>query len=640
MKNRQKKLICVCVCIVVMALSLLLLIFRGKGTELLDNSEIPVVDGEFVSTRDYIAPEVTLDGVLEEEQWKNASQVTYGKEETAETDVRVFYGESGIYIGAQVRDDELTAKNSRATYNSCFTVVLFASGTMTYAVDSQAVAINFDVDGNVLMKRGKSTGKWADSNLSDVVVYPGDDIPTYMEHGLSVEGTLNDNEADTGYCVEIFINYTMLELIDGSTDQDYGIYFETVYYAEAVKKLEQSSIYGLYHDTGRLEERRKINYAKYKIDGVDDDLIWKECTKYEFEGNSDYTVCNYIAEEGIYFFFNVKDDKVCADGLTVSQNDSLEIYLDIAGNGGKTPQTDDVQIRVDVAGHVQMMNGDGERWVNGPTINNILVACNIVNGRLNENADGYALEMFVPWSDLNVTKASSTVNVYFGARDWDGVVKEDGTRPRAWYGTGKDTSVPDEYLLMTKTAVNGRVSASQIVLDGVLTDLLWKDANVQLAFGGTVRILWIWTEQGCYFAMDVTDSNIVTENRRAAKNSSVEVYLDYEGNGKPLSDNNRAIIVDALGNRIVKTGANGKSYEDTGSVVKSGVIQTKTGYVAEIYVPWEEFGGSKPANMKIAFANRVFLPGETSSVWLNDGYCTDVNRPDMYAVFTDRQIAW
>ena len=627
-------------CILVILLSALLLVScKGIGTKkVLEDTEIPRVEGEFVSVRDYIVPEVTLDGVMDEEEWQNASEQSYGEIGTAPTNVKVFAGEAGIYIGAEIEDDELIARYSRTTYNSCFTVVLFASGTTTYATDEQAIAINIDADGNILMKRGKDSGKWGDIELGKLTTYPGDDIPTYFEYGVAVDGKVDDDKKDEGYSVELLINYNMLELIGGTDKQDYGMYFETVYFAGEARKLVRSDICGLYQDNGKLEKRRKINYATYSIDGLDNDAIWKKRNKYEYETNSNYTVSNYIAKEGLYLYFEVKDDKVCADGNSISQNDSLEIYLDVKNNGGKTPQEDDVQIRTDVTGGVQVMFGNGKIWKGSSTYDDIISVTRIINGKLNGAAEGYALEMFIPWKDLNVTSQPSDMKVYFGARDWDGIVKEDGSRTRPWYGTGKSASIPNDWMLMTKDFIKGRVPVSEIVLDGIVDDDLWKNANAHLAFGGTVRVLWTWTDFGCYFAMDVTDDNVVTESKRATQNSSIEIYLDYKGDGRTLSDDNRAITVDALGNLIVKTGANGKSYQDSSALVKRGATLTKTGYAVEIYVPWEEFLGEKPSNMRIAFGNRVFLAGKKSSNWLNDGYCKDVKQPDMYAVFTETSI--
>ena len=122
---------------------------------------------------------------------------------------------------------------------------------------------------------------------------------------------------------------------------------------------------------------------------------------------------------------------------------------------------------------------------------------------------------------------------------------------------------------------------------------------------------WKWTDNGCYVAFWVTDSNIVTNNAAANKNSSVEIYLDYQGDGGSIDEGNRGYIVDAAGNMMTKV-ANSGAFVNGASGAQAGVSRTTKGYFVELYIPWTEFDGVKPQKMGIALARNEYWENDTN----------------------------
>ena len=591
--------------------------------------------------------EVALDGVLDEDVWQSLSEISYSGEATS-TSVKGFYGESGIYIGAVIKDPHLTDNNSvfQSSSLELYLDTLGGSDGATSISENQ-LGIHVSCTGSIVTRVGSGT-VWKSYVLGNMDAMAGNSISYSVKHGVTFDGTVNnDTDTDTGYSVEVFVPYVFL---GGKSDVNYGIGLATIE-CEGGLRARQTKIEGLtsanpttywifQRETNSIISYEKKNYATYKVDGKDDDAIWKkDRAKYIF-ANGQVKVSNYYASEGAYFFFEVKDDKVYADegafGSKYGWDDCVLLYLDVALDGGEAPKTDDFYVVADAAGNLTVSYGKGEMWGSSVLRHNVFSGIEIINGKLNGEADGYTLELFIPWVDLGLKSAPAAMGAFFAIRDWDGEVEND-VRVSKWYGSGSSSMNISEYIKMTKDHIAGASPAPEIVLDGVLEDSLWKNAALELWFGLSTKMYWAWTENGCYIAYDVTDSYVVTDNTGANMNSSIEVYLDYQGDGGSLDSGNRGFVIDAAGNMLSKT-VSGGAYRSSGSSAQSGVAITEYGYIVELYIPWAEFGGSKPAKMGISMAKNEYWEGVSAKKRFYDEYCVNPDSPMLYSIFTEDKI--
>ena len=74
----------------------------------------------------------------------------------------------------------------------------------------------------------------------------------------------------------------------------------------------------------------------------------------------------------------------------------------------------------------------------------------------------------------------------------------------------------------------------------------------------------------------------------------------------------------------------------TGNIL-SGVKKTDGGYNVELFIPWAEFGGSKPDVMGVAFG-QVTVNADGTTAWHNDGMCPDPQDPEWYSGFSASAI--
>lgn len=581
-------------------------------------------DNPFLLETGYKKPEIALDGVLDDARWENLQEFTFGDEITAS--VKAFYGESGIYVGAVIHDAELWASSEQVYDNTSFEVYLDYSGKGGAKPENDQVQIFIDVNEQSMVRRGNG-GLWLDTGF-------------IKNYAVKVNGSIGQKDADNNYVIELFIPYSQL---GGEPQVDYGIAFGLVGCRDNVREIwrgaaginvqSPETYLKFYRDTNSIEYTRKVNTSNLMIDGKADEDIWQNRLEYSFGDGGRGSVRSCFDEKGCYFFFEMKDNAICAEGSTVYLNDSVEIYLDSLANGGTKPQTDDLQIRVDANGNVEVLRGLGTgEWNN--------VVNSVFAGAVRKDS-GYDVEVYIPWSDLGHETAPEFMKVNFGSVNWDGAFSDTGSRQISWSGTGSDPQIPDNYIRLTDKGVEGATEPAQpaeVVLDGVLNDSKWNGTPSFSYHGGNVCVNWFWTEQGCYIGFTVKDSNVRTDGTRPYENSSVEVYLDYNHDaGKP--DNlDRTILVDAAGNMLMRKGVNG-AYQDFGTnKIQSGVSRTTDGYVVELYIPWAEFGGGKPKSMGVAFGQVTLTPGKTGTEWFNDGLCADPQKPELYSRFTAKKI--
>jgi len=580
-------------------------------------------ENPFLSETGYKKPEINLDGVLDESVWEGIETFTFGDEISA--DVKAFYGESGLCIGAEVSDPELWAISAQVYDNTSFELYLDYSGKGGAKPGPEQVQIFIDINEKSLTRRGEG-GRWVEDSL-------------IKNYAVKVNGESGVIDPDNGYCVEIFIPYSQM---GGEPQVDYGVAFGLVGCRENVRELwrgpsgvdvqSPETYLKLYRDTNKVEYFRKVNHSLLNLDGVADEAAWAGKPYYPFGDNARGSVASYMDEVGCYFFLKMRDDAVCAQGKSIFLNDSVEIYLDALSDGGKVPQTDDIQVRVDVNGNIEVLRGRGVgEW------NNIM---NNVFAGVKEVSDGYHIEVFVPWADLNYEFGPNDMRVSFGSVDWDGQSGNNSGRSITWSGTGKDPQVPDNYVKVTKTGIEGAQTpapAPEITLDGKLSDAKWANTPEFTYHDDKVKVNWFWTDRGCYMAFTVTDSNVQTTGQKPFENSSVELYVDYNYNGGKPDAQDRTILVDAAGNVLCRKGVNGGYLDFVTGRVRAGARKTSTGYIVELYLPWMEMGGGKPQTMGVALGHVVRTSGKKTE-WFSDGLCADPQKPDLYSEFTAQAI--
>lgn len=632
MKGNKGKILAISGISVILVAALIAIAIVLFGGKLPEDSKILADNNPFLAETGYAKPEVKLDGVLDEKEWEGLKELTYNEKTT--TTVKGFYGKSGIYFGAVIEDTDLWATSDKVYDNTSFELYLDKTGEGGEKPSSNHLQLFVDINEKSLARVGNGD-LWVDGDL----------IKSYA---VKIDGTADDDVADKGYSIEMFIPYSQL---GGESEINYKVAFGTVGCKDGARESwcgvpgvnvqNPDTYYVFYRDTNEIAKARKVNLAKHNVDGKDTDSIWNGRTKMVFGDNGRGSVSNYFAEEGLYFFFEMQDDKVCADGTAVYLNDSVEMYIDSQCNGGKTPQKDDLQARCDVDGNVEVLRGNGTEWVpfNDNTFSGV-----------QKTATGYNMEVFIPWSDFNMEQAPTTMKVSFGSVDWDGVKKADGSREVTWSGIGSDPQIPDNYTKMTKNSIEPPITAgivltppkapaSEVTLDGVFDDKLWDNAELFFYSGMSVKVRYVWTNNGCYMGFDVTDDNVQTKSTKAFENSSVEIYLDYQNNNGNPDAKDRTIIMDAAGNMIFRLGNEGAYADFIGSAIQGKAIKTDTGYAAEIYIPWAEFGGAKPASMGVAFGQVMIFEGQDPAVrWFNDGLCLDPQKPALYSDFTATKI--
>ena len=119
-------------------------------------------ENPFVVETGYKKPEITLDGVLDEAVWKDLQALSFGDE--AATTVKSFYGENGIYIGAEVKDNELWGTSSNVYDNSSFEVYIDCNPQGEDKPEADQIEIFIDVNEQSMVRRGNG-GVWEETSL-------------------------------------------------------------------------------------------------------------------------------------------------------------------------------------------------------------------------------------------------------------------------------------------------------------------------------------------------------------------------------------------------------------------------------------------------------------------------------------------
>ncbi len=213
------------------------------------------------------------------------------------------------------------------------------------------------------------------------------------------------------------------------------------------------------------------NYAppELTIDGKGDDPQWQAITEplttfgKDVDGGKAVSVKVYRGKDALFFLFDVTDPLLLTQGNTnddaVTRGDSIELYLDTLGDGGRSPQSDDYQINLGIHGKTRIMQGAGGQW--GSWNGLIDYEVDLKGGTLNNGdaADdtGYSIEVMVPYKQIMIEK-DDTIAVSFG--QVDKVKSADSATGGAdkswnwygwdWGGSFREPQAPDNYALLDK----------------------------------------------------------------------------------------------------------------------------------------------------------------------------------------------
>lgn len=209
------------------------------------------------------------------------------------------------------------------------------------------------------------------------------------------------------------------------------------------------------------------NYAppELTIDGKGDDPQWQAIKEplttfgKKIDGKDAVSVKVYRGKDALFFLFDVTDPVLLTKGNTnddaVTRGDSIELYLDTLGDGGRSPQSDDYQINLGIHGKTRIMQGAGGLW--GSWNGLIDYEVDLKGGTLNDGAEandtGYSVEVMVPYKQIMIEK-DDTIAIAFGQVDKVGLGDITQTDWNwygwDWGGTFREPQTPDNYALLDK----------------------------------------------------------------------------------------------------------------------------------------------------------------------------------------------
>lgn len=199
---KKKKII-----VLTVALALLLIVgivaiifFKKGGAELLTK----LASGDTFNKGEYIKPDYDVDGVLDEEIWKDAPCIAFGNSatETDEVTFRYYYGERGITASFVVADPTIcyasNAIDNSQIYRLSDAVFLYLDVNNDGQITPQKDDVKFCIaaDGRMAIAKG-SGSNWVYTNES-------------IDYQVVVDGELNKSDGgtvDKSWTVEMFIPY-------------------------------------------------------------------------------------------------------------------------------------------------------------------------------------------------------------------------------------------------------------------------------------------------------------------------------------------------------------------------------------------------------------------------------------------------
>ncbi|WP_445474218.1 sugar-binding protein [Methanococcoides methylutens] len=176
-------------------------------------------------------------------------------------------------------------------------------------------------------------------------------------------------------------------------------------------------------------------------------------------------------------------------------------------------------------------------------------------------------------------------------------------------------------------------------IDGDLSD--WQNTAGITIYGAsdrnpeednTATIKAMYDDKYLYFGYDVTDTNLQAEGLAEVDDihldDGVEVYLDtLHNNGALMQADDYHFIINLNGAVVDDVGTgSGKDYSYTSNILKSvklqgsknDAIDTDTGYVIEVAIPWSDIGGKPSEDIGLFLAiNDLDTAGDVSFNWCN-----------------------
>lgn len=159
-----------------------------------------------------VAPEITIDGKMDEEVWKSATITNEGNfgelfpgETAGDFIAKAFFGKDGVYFGVYVEEPELWAPNGPGpAYKNCgmeFRIhVLDKDGTPLAAYKWL-----FDLHGP----------QWHETVAGGLA----SSFAPFVEYKYYIDGTVNDDsDTDTGWGFEMYVPYEHLNISNPDTD--------------------------------------------------------------------------------------------------------------------------------------------------------------------------------------------------------------------------------------------------------------------------------------------------------------------------------------------------------------------------------------------------------------------------------------
>ena len=177
-------------------------------------------DGNFDYPGNYENPELTIDGLGDDEQWQGVEPlVTYGKSVDGQNavSVKLYRGESALFFLFEVKDNVLLTQGvtnddavTRGDSIELYLDTLVDGGRNPQSDDYQ---INLGIHGKTRIMQGAG-GQWGSWN-------------GLIDYEVALNGTLNDGDeaTDTGYSVEVMIPYAQIMI---EKDDTIGIAFGQV----------------------------------------------------------------------------------------------------------------------------------------------------------------------------------------------------------------------------------------------------------------------------------------------------------------------------------------------------------------------------------------------------------------------------
>ena len=557
---------------------------------------------------------LNLDGKDDENAW--AGKLIYAFGDNARGSVKSHFDEKGCYFFLEMEDNAVSVDGNSVFLNDSVEIYIDALSNGGKKPNTDDLQVRVDAAGNVEVLRGAGDGNW--NNVMNNVF----------------AGSAKTN---TGYSVEVFIpwadlNYEFapqsMKVSFGSVDWDGGLGGKgnrVISWSGIGKDPQVPDTYVNITANGIEGAVTPAPAAEVSLDGVFSEDKWKDLPSFEY---SNVKVEWFWTDRGCYMAFTVKDDYVRTAGAKPFENSSIEIYVDSNKNGGK-PDGKDRTILVDAAGNMLVRKGVGGKYQDFVT--------NRIQSGVKKTDTGYNVELYLPWVELGGSKPQM-MGIALGQ-----VTLTAGQTGTQWHDDGlcTDPQNPDLYSDFTTDYIGellgDPVESPEITLDGHMDEENWIGTAVHRFHNDTVSVNWFWTDKGCYFAFTVADNNVKTNGSKPFENSSIEIYMDYDNNGGDPDEKDRTILVDAAGKMLMRKGKDGAYADFRTPNILSGARITDTGYVVEVFVPWAEFEGKRPAELIAVAFGQVSVTQEGTQ-WHHDDLCPDPQDPDWYSFFSDRAI--